>query len=53
MHKLWLDDTREVPDNTWERVNTWTCPSCRSINTLIELSGRPVTSARYAVLAAM
>jgi len=40
-------------NNTWERVNRWTCPSCRSNNTLIELFGRPITAARYAVLAAM
>ncbi len=35
---------------TFERVNRWVCPVCRSINVLIELTGRPITAARYAVL---
>lgn len=33
-----------------EMVNRWTCPACQSIQVLIELAGRPITAARYAVL---
>ena len=38
---------------THEMVNNWTCPTCRSVNKLVELFGRPITSQRYNTLAAL
>jgi len=38
---------------TLEMVNNWTCPTCRSVNKLLEFYGRPITEARYAILAAL
>ena len=36
-----------------EMVNRWTCTNCQSTVKLVEIFGRPVTAARYAVLAAL
>lgn len=43
---MWRRGTQEV-------VNRWTCPNCQSTVKLIELFGRPITTARYAILTAM
>jgi len=42
----WRNGTKEI-------VNTWTCPNCQSTARLMEFFGRPITEARYAVLAAL